>query len=86
MRDAFIDVVIEVPRDDLRSHGDNAPQWVLERMRGKADEVCAENGARLRTDLAPEFIIEDAEQKFTGVEYVLMATRWAVVVPESVQV
>jgi len=83
MRDLFVDVRLEVPVRELAALPD-ASQQVLERMRDSADRLCADSGARLRTDRAPEIIVEQAMHPLLG-DMTLFASRWAVVAPESVQ-
>jgi hypothetical protein len=55
---------------------------VLERMRDSADRLCAERGARLRTDRAPEIIVQQAMHPLLG-DMTLFASRWAAVAPEA---
>lgn len=84
MRDAFIDVLLEVPLREIARLDD--PTGVLyHAMRESADAKCAEVGARLRTDRAPEVRIQEAKGPLIG-DVTLVASRWAVVVPESVPV
>ena len=83
MRDTFVDVRLEVPVRELAALPD-AGQQVLERMRDSADRLCAESGARLRTDRAPEIVVQQAMHPLLG-DMTLFASRWAVVAPESVQ-
>lgn len=82
MRDTFVDVRLEVPVAELAGLSDAATQ-VLERMRDSADRLCAESGARLRTDRSPEIIVQQAIHPLLG-DMTLFASRWAVVAPESV--
>lgn len=82
MRDTFVDVRLEVTTRELASLPDAETQ-VFERMRDSADRLCAENGAQLRTDRAPEIIVEQAMHPLLG-DMTLFASRWAVVAPESV--
>ena len=82
MRDTFVDVRLEVPTRELLALHD-APQQVLERMRDSADRLCADSGARLRTDRAPEVIVQEAQHPLLG-DFTLFASRWAVVAPEDV--
>lgn len=83
MRDTFLDVTLAVSQREL-DVADDPSALVLEKMRGEADRVCMEVGGRLRTDRNPEVVIRNAEHKLTGERYVLLATRWAVVVPDGV--
>jgi hypothetical protein len=82
MRDAFVDVRLEVPTHELQGLSDASTQ-VLERMRDSADRLCAESGARLRTDRAPEIVVQEAQHPLLG-DFTLFASRWAVVAPERI--
>lgn len=84
MRDMFVDVLLEVPARDLAAL-DDPSRFLYERMRTRADELCAESGARLRTDRAPAFRVVEARHPLLGVDMTLVATRWAVVAPDSVE-
>ena len=81
MRDVFVDVLLEVPTGELRGLPDAATQ-VMERMRDSADRLCEEQGARLRTDRAPEIIVKEAQHILLG-DMTLFASRWAAVAPEA---
>lgn len=83
MRDVFVDVLLEVPTAELRGLP-YAAQQVLERLRDSADRLCSDQGARLRTDRAPELIVKEAQHVLMG-DMTLFASRWAAVAPESVQ-
>lgn len=83
MQDLFVDVTFEVPAPELAKSADPS-RFVFEMMRDRADALCAENGARLRTDRAPELQISQAVDLRTGLDMVLCAGRWPVVVPDSV--
>lgn len=83
MRDVFVDVLLEVPVSELaRLH--DPTRALYERMRERADELCAENGARLRTDRAPEVHIRQGRHPLLGLDMTLVSSRWAVVAPDSV--
>jgi hypothetical protein len=82
VRDTFVDVRLEVPTHELQGLSDAATQ-VLERMRDSADRLCAESGARLRTDRAPEIVVQEAQHPLLG-DFTLFASRWAVVAPERI--
>ena len=84
MRDAFVDVTLEVPAMDLL-RVDDPTRFLYERMRDRADQLCEESGARLRTDRAPEVHIREGRHPLTGLDMTLVASRWAVVVPDSVE-
>lgn len=81
-RDAYIDVLLEVPVAQLARVADPARE-LWEQMRTKADQDCRAAGATLRTDVAPEVIVKQGHSSFVG-DVTLVASRWSVVVPESV--
>ena len=83
MRDSFVDVFLEVPVADLQ-HEMDPTAYLYERMRERADQLCAENGARLRTDRAPEVRVQQGRHPLLGLDVTLVASRWAVVAPDSV--
>ncbi len=83
MQDTFLDVTLEIRQKELDA-ADDPSALVLERLRGAADQLCQQVGGRLRTDRNPEVIIRNAEHKLTQESYVLIATRWAAVVPDKV--
>ena len=81
-RSAFIDVFLEINTHELARESDPT-RTVWDLMRTKADAQCAEVGATLRTDRAPEIIVKEAHGPLQG--YVtLIASRWAVEVPERI--
>lgn len=82
MRDAFIDVLLEVPVRELQGVYDPT-RALWERLRECADAKCAEVGARLRTDRAPEVHVREGRHPLFG-DMTLVASRWAVVAPDSV--
>jgi hypothetical protein len=83
VRDAFVDVLLEIPTADLGSQQDPT-KYLFDRMRTKADETCDEQAARLRTDRTPEVVVRQGRHPLLGVDMTLVASRWAVVVPERV--
>lgn len=83
MQDIFVDVLIEVPTQDLGQQ-DDPTRYLYERMRERADEVCAANGARVRTDRHPEVHVREGRHPLLGIDMTLVASRWAVVAPEHV--
>jgi hypothetical protein len=85
MRDAFVDVTLELPITEL-STVTNPSNFVLEKMRDEADRLCDEAKARLRTDRAPEIQVNQAIEARTGRTMLLCASRWAVEVPETLEV
>lgn len=85
MRDAFVDVTLEVSLVELARESDPSA-YILEKMRGAADTLCDRNGARLRTDRKPEIHIKEGRHIITQEDVLLCASRWAVVAPESVDI
>lgn len=83
MRDTFVDVRLEVSTQELATLPDPSTA-VFERMRDSADRLCTENGARLRTDRAPEIVVQQAMHPLLG-DMTLFASRWAAVAPETVR-
>ncbi len=83
MRDSFVDVTLEVPARTLMLERDPT-RFVFESMRDKAEQLCERNYGRLRTDRAPEIIVENAVDASTGADMVLCASRWPVVIPDAV--
>lgn len=83
MRDVFVDVFLEVPVRELAGLYDPT-QALYERMRESADAKCAEAGARLRTDRAPEVHVREGRHPLLG-DMTLVASRWAAVAPEGVR-
>lgn len=83
MRDAFIDVLVEIPTADLAAESD--PTAHLYRlMTNAADRECALVGAQLRTDRVPEVLVQQAQHPLLSVAMTLVASRWAVRVPDAV--
>lgn len=83
MRDTYVDVLVEIPVADLAREADMT-RYMWELMRESADRLCAENGAHLRTDRAPELTIREGQHPLLGIDMFLCASRWAAVAPESV--
>lgn len=85
MREAQLDVTLEIlVADDTAVMGDQE-FWrqAMEKMRVKADELCAAAGARLRTDRPPEIISKIASHRLTQGDWVLVASRWWADVPDT---
>jgi hypothetical protein len=82
MRDAFVDVQLELNPDALALQADPS-QYVLEASRAEAERLCADNRAQLRTDRAPEVLIQQGVHKLTRRNVLLVASRWAVRVPAA---
>jgi hypothetical protein len=82
VRDVFVDVLLEIPTSDLALQ-DDPTKYLFDRMRDEADRLCDEGGAELRTDRAPEVVIRAGRHPLLGVDMTLVASRWAVLAPES---
>lgn len=80
--DLYVDVTYEIPVDDLRLYEDPS-KHLFEVMRHKAEALCDQHGARLRTDRAPEIIIKQGKHVL-GFDVTLAASRWPVVAPTKV--
>ena len=83
MRDAYVDVTLELTHADL----DAVPQadwsaFVFERMERTADQLCDSHSARLRTDARPEIIVSEAQRRSDGAACLLFAARWPCIVPD----
>lgn len=78
MADQYLDVRLEVETWRLLAEADPT-RYLIETLRGKADEACDRAGAHLRTDCAPEFIVQQAQHRITGDAVTLVASRWPVV-------
>jgi hypothetical protein len=89
MKDQFLDVEIAIPQgelmDDLHSTAkkDALSAALVEKARVKAEEEVRLVGGRLRTDRAPEFYIRRGSHIIDGGDFMLVASRWACVVPNS---
>lgn len=80
-RDLYVDVTYEIPTSELAQKQDPS-RYLLEVMRHRADALCDENGARLRTDRAPEVIIKEGKHVL-GWDMTLVASRWPVLAPDA---
>lgn len=85
MRPAQIDIQMEVQVTyDLDSAAD--PRFwaeATEAMLHKADEVASSVGGRVRTDRPPEILSKIGTHNLVGGEWVLVASRWWVDVPDD---
>lgn len=85
MKDIFIDVTLELPTSDLFDLPDPT-RFLIERLRSEADRECEGTGASVRTDRAPEFIVNEAIDPPTGKQMTLVAARFPVVAPDILEV
>lgn len=82
-----MDVHLEVPRgeliDEVRTTADkNAiAADLVERSRQHAEEVAGRVGGKLRTDRQPEWYIRRGSHVTEGGDFLLVASRWWVTVP-----
>ena len=83
MKDTYVDVRLELDLDALTAQEDPT-RFIVELAREEADRLCAEHGAQLRTDSAPEVYLEKGEHRLTGQMCLLVATRWKVRAPYGV--
>jgi hypothetical protein len=83
VRDVFVEVQMEFDSLALAAQHDPS-QYVIEAVRAEADLLCDRNGAKLRTDRAPELIVKRAQRKDTGASVVTVDSRWACSAPEDV--
>lgn len=82
-----IDITLEVPKADLVSMGrDAAARYCIEKLRHGAETKAHEVGGRVLLDRQPEFIIEEGSRLDTGGDWLLMAGRFEVEVPDSFDV
>jgi hypothetical protein len=82
-RDALLEVLLEVPKAGLVP-GDQSDRQIVEKLRSAADEKASQTpGAVVRTDIAPEIRVSEGRHLITNEEMLLIASRWAVTVPDS---
>lgn len=87
MKEAQIDVEMELDADEYQAADPDFPRRAMERMRDHASAVAAEQGATLRTDRLPEFNIMRAmtpnRPLAASREVILVASRWWVDAPDT---
>jgi hypothetical protein len=89
MKDTFLDVEVAVPSASLADNlyttelKDELSAQLVEKCRVEAEQRAREVGGRVRTDRAPEFYIRTGGDLVTGEEFLLVASRWSVVVPNA---
>jgi|1185.fasta_scaffold24198_2 hypothetical protein len=87
MKDVQIDVHLEVPRGELLDDvvstetRDKLAADIVERLRDHADQVVRRVGGQLRTDRQPEFYLRRGSHFTEGGDWLLVASRWWVTVP-----
>lgn len=84
VRDAFLDVRLELDLVSLQAEADPSA-FIIETARSEADRLCERSRAQLRTDRDPELVVEQGQHRLTGQSVLLVASRWAVRVPEGVE-
>jgi len=85
MRSAFLDVGLSLNTGPLLAEPDPS-RYVIEALRHAADQKCAEAGATLDTTRAPEIIVQTGIDPDTQADVLLCSARFAVEVPEAVEV
>lgn len=89
MKIVRIDVELPVEKGEIADHlytteaKNRLSAALVERVRGKADEEARAVGGRLLTDSLPEFYLRRGSHVVFGGDYLLVASRWKVEVPES---
>lgn len=79
-----IDITLEVPKADVVAMGrDAAARYCIEKLRHGAEEKAHEVGGHVITDRAPEFLIEEGSRLDIGGDWLLMAARFEIEVPDS---
>lgn len=87
MKDVQMDVHLEVPRGELldiitsTKDKDALAAALVERVRDHADKVARGVGGTVRTDRIPEFYIRRGAHVTDGGDWLLVASRWWVTVP-----
>jgi hypothetical protein len=80
-----LDVQLEIPMSQVRQYasrrGEIGPE-IIDMSRQRAEELCREAGATLRTDRVPEFVFSEAQSPLVG-DVLLVGSRWWAEVPES---
>ena len=89
MKTTYVDIELPVNEAGLYENITSTAQKnalaadLVERCRVKAEQVAREVGGRLRMDRAPEFYIRRGSDLVEGGDYLLVASRWAVDVPNA---
>ena len=87
MRDATLDVYLEVSKADLDLRQPKSGQVMLDKLRPAADEAVSKiPGARLMTDRFVDCRVSEGEHILTGEPMYLIASRWSVLVPDDARV
>lgn len=81
MKDIYVDVTLELDEGTVLQQPDPTA-YIVETMRDAADRLCADNGAQLRTDRDPEFVVDRGQHRLLGIPVLLVASRWAVTAPD----
>lgn len=87
MKDVQIDVHLEIPRGEIADEiyttedKDALAAEIVERVREHAVVVARNVGGTVRTDRKPEFYIRRGTHVLSGGDWLLVASRWWVTVP-----
>jgi hypothetical protein len=80
-----LDVMLEIPMAEANRlaarRGEIGPE-IIDMSRQRAEELCREAGATLRTDRVPEFVFSEAQSPLLG-DMLLVGSRWWAEVPEG---
>jgi hypothetical protein len=87
MKDVQIDVHLEIARGEIADHIYNTKDKnvlaaaIVERVREHAERIASGVGGTVRTDRAPEWYIRRGSHVTQGGDFLLVASRWWVTVP-----
>lgn len=82
-----IDILLEVPKSDLVALGrDGAARYVVEKLRHGAEDKAHEVGGRVVVDRAPEIMIQEGSRLDVGGDWLLLAGRFWLEVPDTFDV
>lgn len=89
MKTAQIDVEVAIEQGELMdvltstSEKNKVATDIVEKHRVKAEQEARAVGGRLVTDTLPQWYIRRGSDLINGGDYILTASRWTVVVPNS---
>lgn len=89
MKDVQIDVELAIPQGEIvdavsSTFGKNVlAKDIIDRVRQRADDEAHRVGGRLHTDRIPEFYIRRGSDVIHGGDFLLVASRWWVSVPNA---
>lgn len=89
MKTTFLDIEVPIEQgellDAIQSTQDKnkLSAEIIEKHRVKAEEEARAVGGRLQTDTVPEWYIRRGSDLINGGDYILTASRWTILVPNS---